>query len=70
MLANILRARFQQAGFEYISAFDGSYLEGFFHNVGKATYEEYVAKGIAVMQKAARAGKIIAFTATLFAANC
>ena len=65
MVANILRARFPQAGFEYIDAFDGSYLEGFFHNVGKVGYEEYVAKGIAVMQKAARTGKIIAFTGTL-----
>ena len=65
MVANILRARFPQAGFEYIDAFDGAYLEGFFHNVGKVGYEEYVAKGIAVMQKAARTGKIIAYTATL-----
>ena len=62
MIANILRARFQDAGLEYMDYFDGSYLEGFFHNVGGASYEEYVAKGIDAMQKAARSGKIIAFT--------
>lgn len=62
MLANILRARFDNAGLEYLDYFDGSYLEGFFHNVGGASYEEYVSKGIDAMQKAARQGKIIAFT--------
>ena len=67
MVANILRARFDDAGLEYLDYFDGSYLEGFFHNVGGASYEDYVAKGIDAMQKAARQGKIIAFT-TGFAA--
>ena len=67
MIANILRARFASAGLEYLDYFDGSYLEGFFHNVGGASYEEYVAKGIDAMQKAARQGKIIAFS-TGFAA--
>lgn len=62
MIANILRARFKNAGLEYLNYFDGSYLEGFFHNVGDASYEEYVAKGIDAIQKAARQGKIIAFT--------
>ena len=62
MVANILRARFDRAGLEYLDYFDGSYLESFFHNVGRASYEEYVAKGIDAMQKAARQGKIIAFT--------
>lgn len=62
MIANILRARFENAGLEYLDYFDGSYLEGFFHNVGGASYEEYVAKGIDAMQTAARQGKIIAFT--------
>ncbi len=62
MIANILRARFENAGLEYLDYFDGSYLEGFFHNVGGASYEEYVAKGIDAMQQAARQGKIIAFT--------
>ncbi|MFC1596482.1 putative glycoside hydrolase [Planctomycetota bacterium] len=65
MIANVLRARFQDAGLEYMHYFDGSYLEGFFHNVGTAGYEEYVAKGIDATQKAARQGKIIAFTAGL-----
>lgn len=65
MVANILRARFPQAGLEYMHYFDGSYLEGFFQKVGTASYEEYVAKGIEAVQKAARDGRIIAFTATL-----
>ena len=63
MIGNILRARFNDAGLEYLNYFDGSYLEGFFHNVGGVSYEEYVAKGIDAIQKAARQGKIIAFTA-------
>ncbi|QDT07233.1 hypothetical protein K227x_56590 [Rubripirellula lacrimiformis] len=62
MLANILRARFENAGLEYLNYFDGSYLEGFFHNVGGVSYEDYVAKGIDAMQQAARQGKIIAMT--------
>jgi hypothetical protein len=65
MIANILRARFENAGLEYLDYFDGSYLEGFFHNVGDASYEEYVAKGIDAMQKAARQGKIVAFSSGL-----
>jgi len=65
MVANLLRARFENAGLEYLDDFDGSYLEAFFHNVAKASYEEYVAKGIDAMQKAARQGKIIAFSAAL-----
>lgn len=68
LIANILRARFKNGGLEYLNYFDGSYLENFYHTVGKATsYEEYVAKGIDSMQKAARQGKIIAFTAGLAA---
>ncbi len=63
MIGNILRARFNDAGLEYLEYFDGSYLEGFFHNVGGVSYEEYVAKGIDAMQKVARQDKIIAFTA-------
>ncbi len=62
MVANILRARFENAGLEYLNYFDGSYLEGFFHNVGGLSYEEYVAKGIDAIQQAARTGRIIAFT--------
>ncbi len=65
LIANILRARFKNGGLEYLDYFDGSYLEDFFHKVGKASYEEYVAKVIELMQKAARQGKIIAFTAGL-----
>ena len=65
MVSNILRARFKDGGLEYLDYFDGSYLEGFFHNVGKTNYEDYIAKGIDSMQKAARKGKIIAFTAGL-----
>ena len=67
MIANILRARFDNGGLEHLDYFDGSYLEGFFHHVGQVSYEEYVAKGIDAMQKAARQGKIIAFTAGLSA---
>lgn len=65
IIANILRARFKQGGLEYLHYFDGSYLEGFFHNVGRVSYEDYVAEGIASMQQAAREGKIIAFTTGL-----
>jgi len=65
MIANVIRARFPDAGLEYMHHFDGSYLEGVFHNVGTASYEEYVVKGIDAMQKAARQGKVIAFTAGL-----
>ncbi|WP_197451885.1 putative glycoside hydrolase [Rosistilla carotiformis] len=62
MIGNILRARFDDGGLEYLDYFDGSYLEGFFHNVGGVSYPQYVAKGIDTMQRAARQGKIIAFT--------
>lgn len=65
ILANILRARFDEGGLEYLNYFDGSYLENFFHHVEGVSYEDYVAKGIDTMQKAARSGKIIAFTAGL-----
>jgi hypothetical protein len=65
MIANLLRARFENAGLEYLDYFDGSYLEGFFHNVGDSSYDDYVAKGIGAMQKAARQGKIIAFSSGL-----
>jgi hypothetical protein len=61
-LANIIRARFEDAGLEYIKYFDGSYIEGFEHKVGQVTREDYLAKGIDAIQTAARNGKIIAFT--------
>ena len=65
MLANILRARFDDAGMEYLDYFDGSYLEGFHHNVGRVSYEDYVAKGIYAMQRASQEGKIVAYTSSL-----
>ncbi|MDP0491268.1 MAG: putative glycoside hydrolase [Verrucomicrobiota bacterium JB023] len=65
MVANILRARFGNAGLEHLAPFDGSYLEGFFHNVKGMSYEDYVAKGITAMQEAADRGKIVAFTTNL-----
>ena len=65
MVANMIRARFPRAGLEYMHRFDGSYLEGFFHNVGRASYEDYVVKGIEATRQAAREGKIIAFTSGL-----
>ncbi len=64
VLANIIRARFDDAGLEYIEPFDGSYTEGFEHAVKGMSREDYVAKGIAAIQSAARSGKIIAFTMT------
>ena len=62
VIANILRARFPKAGLEYMDYFDGSYIENFEHAVGGISREEYIAKGIAAIQDAARQGKIIAFT--------
>lgn len=64
ILANIIRARFDNAGLEYIEPFDGSYTEGFEHAVAGMLREDYIAKGIAAVQSAARSGKIIAFTMT------
>jgi hypothetical protein len=62
IIANILRARFDDAGLDYLEYFDGSYIEQFEHNVGKMSREEYMAKGIKAIQTAAKDGKIIAFT--------
>ncbi len=62
VLANIIRARFPKSGLEYINCFDGSYIEGFEHAVGGLSREDYMAKGIAAVQTAAREGRIIAFT--------
>jgi len=62
VIANIIRARFPDAGVGYADYFDGSYIEGFEHAVGGLSREEYMAKGIAGIQTAARSGKIIAFT--------
>ena len=65
MISNILRARFPDAGMEYLEYFDGSYLEQFYHKVGKLSYEEYLAKGIDAMQRASQEGKIVIFTSSL-----
>lgn len=62
ILSNIIRARLDNSGLTELEYFDGSYLEGFEHPVGGISREDYVAKGIAAMQTAARSGKIIAFT--------
>ena len=62
MVANIIRARFDDGGLEFMDYFDGSYLEGFTHEVGGLSKAEYMAKGIAAAQKAGREGKIIALT--------
>ncbi|MFC7338780.1 putative glycoside hydrolase [Haloferula chungangensis] len=62
LVANVIRARFNDSGLEYLDYFDGSYIEGFEHAVGQMSREDYVAKGIEAVQKAARSGKIIAFT--------
>lgn len=62
MVANIIRARFDDSGLEFIDYFDGSYLEAFSHEVGGMSKAEYMAKGIAAVQKAAQDGKIIALT--------
>ena len=53
MVANILRARFKDSGLEFMDYFDGSYIEGFQHAVGKMSKPDYIAKGIAALQKAA-----------------
>lgn len=63
MLANVLRARFADSGMGRLQAFDGSYIEAFETTVGKIPVKDYVAKGIAALQEAARQGHVIAFTA-------
>ena len=65
MIANLLRARFPDAGMAKLEPFDGSYLEAFETTVGTFSYQDYVAKGIEAFQTAARAGYLIAFTAGL-----
>lgn len=62
ILANIIRARFEDGGLSYLKYFDGSYLEAFEHNVGGVSKPDYLAKGIASAQQAARAGSILAFS--------
>jgi hypothetical protein len=65
MVANVLRARFPDSGMKRLRAFDGSYMEGFETVVGNVPLKDYVAKGIAAFQQAARQGFLIAFTAGL-----
>lgn len=65
IIGNIIRARFDNAGLEYIEYFDGSYFEGFEHNVGGISKPDYLVKGIEAGQKAGQEGKILAFTAGL-----
>ena len=48
-----------------MKAFDGSYIEGFEGAVGNMSREDYVAKGMAAFQEAARKGYLIAFTCGL-----
>jgi len=65
MVANVLRARLPDSGMSRLQAFDGSYMEGFETTVGNVPLKDYVAKGIAAFQEAARQGYVIAFTAGL-----
>lgn len=65
MVANLLRARFPDSGLAALRGFDGSYMEGFETKVGDVSLADYVAKGIAAFQQAARQGYLIAFTAGL-----
>jgi len=65
MVANVLRARFPDSGMSRLRAFDGSYMEGFETAVGNVSLKDYVAKGIAAFQEAARQRFLIAFTAGL-----
>ena len=63
MVANIIRARFEDGGLEFMNYFDGSYLECFTTPAGtQLSKADYLVKGIAATQKAARQGKIIAMT--------
>ncbi|MGE9270608.1 MAG: putative glycoside hydrolase [Verrucomicrobiales bacterium] len=62
VVANMIRARFPDAGLEYLNYFDGSYIENFEAAVGGVAREDYVVQGIEAIQEAARSGKIIAFT--------
>ncbi|MBI5686605.1 MAG: hypothetical protein HZC54_16170 [Verrucomicrobia bacterium] len=65
MVANVLRARLPDSGMSRLRGFDGSYMEGFETAVGNVPLKDYVAKGLAAFQEAARRGFVIAFTAGL-----
>ena len=62
IIGNTIRARFPQYGLEHLDYLDGSYIEGFEHTVKGMSREDYISKGIAAIQQAARSGKLIAFT--------
>jgi hypothetical protein len=62
LLANLIRARLPNSGLDYLEHFDGSYIEAFESEANGLTKLEYVSKGIAAVQKAARDGKIICFS--------
>jgi len=59
LVANIIRARLTNSGLDYLQYFDGSYLEGIESQANGLTRLEYLTKGIAAIQQAAREGKII-----------
>ena len=59
LVANIIRARLTDSGLDYLQYFDGSYLEGIESQANGLTRLEYLTKGIAAIQQAARQGKII-----------
>ena len=59
LVANIIRARLTNSGLDYMQYFHGSYLEGIEAQANGLTRLEYVTKGIAAIQQAARDGKII-----------
>jgi len=65
ILGNVIRARFENAGLEYMEYFDGSYFENFELNVNGISKSDYLVKGLEAGQKAAQSGKILAFTAGL-----
>jgi len=69
LIANLIRARLPNSGLDYLWNFDGSYIEGFETEANGLARVEYVAKGIAAIQKAARDGKIICFSMGLGEAN-
>ena len=59
LVANIIRARLPNSGLDYMQYFDGSYLEAIEAQANGLTRLEYLTKGIAAIQQAAREGKII-----------
>jgi hypothetical protein len=59
LVANLIRARLTDSGLDYLQYFDGSYLECIESPANGLTRLEYLTKGIAAIQQAARDGKII-----------